>query len=172
MSTPTRPSVIAMPPSDGPKPVVSEMDTHSTESEDEEDKIERDALLFRPVIVKGTWEGENEEHRLSLALLMPSGTCRSSEDHTIAVTGNGRVLEVKIRWPGAMRDILYLHKSWLKDKQKFPPTHPRLYGFRQFPRRFSSSSDDPIWSTCRVKLPLKVKDASSVVHQGGRFPFV
>lgn len=37
---------------------------------------------------------------------------------------------------------------------------------RDFIRNLSSSSDSPIWSTCRIKLPMKVKDASTILHQG------
>lgn len=132
MSTPTGPSEA---PSGPPEILSGEDDgvqTDSSGSEEDEGDIEENALRFRPIAIKGLWEDVSEEKRLTLELLMPSGTCQCEGDHTVSVIGNRRVLEINIRWPQAVRNIKYLHTNWLKTEPTFTETHPRLYALVNF----------------------------------------
>lgn len=140
------------------------MASASSGDESGEEDNDLDNLSFRPSLIYGSWEDMNQESRFTLALLMPSGSCRSAEDHSVRVLPGGRTLEITVRWPRALRDLTYLHKHWLTTERDFTPTHPRMYGFREFLRSHSATSDAPIYSSCRLRLPEKVKEAPTIVR--------
>ena len=109
------------------------------------------------------WKDENEDKRISLAVLMPSGLCTRKKDHDVREISGGRSIEISVVWPQAMTDMFYLHKSWLNADNIFLCNHPRLISFLSFLRRLRSTNEQQIVSTFRMKLPFKVKSELSVI---------
>ena len=125
----------------------------------------QDTKTFKPLFVLGVWKNESEDKRISIAILMPSGTCVRKKDHSIAVVGDGMFLEVSVIWPKALCDLEYLHKHWLQNDSTFLSNNPRLTSFRTFLRRLRKTKDQPIQSTCRIKLPFQVKSELAIAKR-------
>lgn len=53
-------------------------------SEDETDE----PTAFKPPFIMGECENESEDKRLSVAVLMPSGTCQRKKDHSVSICGD------------------------------------------------------------------------------------
>lgn len=153
------PAISAQPAADDDMISVSSGDMSAEEETDLDD------LSFRPSLIHGDWEDLNQESRFTLALLVPSSSCRESGDHSFRVLPRGRVLEITVRWSRGLRDPTYLHKLRLTTDIQFPPSPPCMYAFREFLRRHSSPSDAPIYSTCRLKLPVKAKEAETILRE-------
>ena len=143
--------------SDNEVPSVSDETSTMTDSQD--------PTIFKPLYVIGDWENESEDKRVSIAILMPSGTCMRRKDHSVSVVGDGMYLEISVVWPMALCDLEYLHKHWLQNDQKFLNNNPRLTSFRTFLRRLRKTKDQPIISTCRIKLPFCVKSELANIRQ-------
>eukprot|EP00171_Calliarthron_tuberculosum_P005918 IDg5918t1 len=126
-------------------------------SESSEGERELPRNTFCPIYIMGEWESDEEDKRVSIAILMPTGLCNRSKDHDVRVVNDGRSLELTVVWPRAMTDMAYLHKFWLRKDAGFLHNHPRLISFRAFLRRLRTTSEQPIISTFQLELPFKVK---------------
>ncbi len=81
--------------------------------EEEEDK-EEDPFSFKPIFSMGQWEDiVNEDKRVSIAILLPSGVGGEEKNHDLRVSEDGNHLIVSVLWPQALVDVEMLHKSWL-----------------------------------------------------------
>ena len=78
---------------------------------------------------------------------------------------SGQWLELSVQWPRAMTDMAYLHQKWLSTDPMFNRGSFRLLSFHSFLRRFHRSTDEPIVSSFRLKLPIKVKTEVSVSRE-------
>ena len=124
---------------------------------------------FQPIYIVGEWEDDREEQRVTIAILMPSGSFERSKDHDIKVTDDGMALEITYVWPQCMTDLLFLHKAELEgDEKKSFQHHPRLLGFRPFLRKLRSKSDHKITSTCSIPLPFPVKNDITIARRRRR----
>eukprot|EP00171_Calliarthron_tuberculosum_P016567 IDg16567t1 len=131
---------------------------------------ESDANSFRLIYVMGFWESDEEDKRVSIAILMPSGLCARQKDYDVRVVADGRTLEVSFAWSREMTDTVYLHKYWLTKEPGFLPNHPRLIAFCAFLRRLRSNNQQEIHSTFRLKLPFKVKSELTITRRNTSYP--
>ena len=123
-------------------------------------------FVFKPIYILGSWENEDEEMRVSVAILMPSGTMEKAGDHDLKVIDNGFSLEVSVAWPRAMTDISYLHKTWIdSDGSGSLKTHPRVLSFRPFLRRLRRNGSEKIMSSYKTSLPCQVKTDLSMTRK-------
>ena len=97
--------------------------------------------LFKPIYIVGEWEDEREERRVTVAILMPSGSFETPRDHGLNVTDDGLCLELTVVWPRCMTDLFFLHKSEIDTDSKKFEQHPRVLSFRPFLRRLRSKAD-------------------------------
>ena len=124
MCTPTMAPVASQATTD--VATVDEDDAHEESSSSSKSVADNDMTTFRPIYVIGEWEDENEDKRISLAVLMPSGLCTRKKDHDVRVISGSRSIEISVVWPQAMTDMVYLHKSWLNADNTFLCNHRRL----------------------------------------------
>lgn len=131
------------------------------QSDDDDDQ----PTIFKPPFIMGEWENQSEDKRVSIAILMPSGTCKRKKDHSVCVIDGGTTLQISIAWPRALTDLEYLHKHWLESQRTFLANNPRVIAFRSFLRRLRTSKDQPILSTCQIKLPFPVKEELAIIKR-------
>lgn len=48
-------------------------------------------MTFNPIYVYGKWENDDWESRISVAVLLPSGTGRKNENHRVEVSEDGKI---------------------------------------------------------------------------------
>ena len=118
-------------------------------------------FVLNPIYVIKEWEKKEEDRRVSLVILMPSGICERSGDYEAQVAGS---VEASVVWPRCMRDMLYLHQMLVDHEPSFAED-VRIAGFRSFLRCFRSTSTEEIVSSCRIKLLFPAKSEISFVKR-------
>ena len=137
--------------------VKTESSVHSVDTDD--------MHIFKPPYVMGVWENDDEDKRVSVAILIPSGSLTRNKDHFVRVIDDGETLEIGVIWPRALTDVFYLHRSWTHGEEKMAERDPRIISFRSFLRRLRNHTDEAITSTARISLPFKVKCDISVMRR-------
>ena len=137
-------------------PTTGSKVSHHQALYDEKD-CQIDLTTFKPIYIIGEWEDEREERRVTVAILMPSGSFETPRDHDFKVSDDGMSLDLTVVWPRSMTDMFFLHKSEIDQDCKTYEHHPRLLSFRPYLRRLRSKADQKINSTCAIPLPTQVK---------------
>ncbi len=141
------------------------VDTLNLKNVYEEKEGVQEINLFKPIYIIGEWEDEREERRVTVAILMPSGSFETPRDHDLKVTDDGLCLELTVVWPRCMTDLFFLHKSEIDTDSKKYMQHPRVLSFRPFLRRLRSKADQKITSTCSIPLPIQVNTDFALVRK-------
>lgn len=130
----------------------------------------RDEFLhFSPVYSIGAWEDEKWEKKISVAILLPTGTVRNTSDHKVEIVDGGKAIKISLQWPKAMAEPKVLYRSWLPsdDEKKRVEGSVRARAFRPLLLSLRSNTTEPIISTCKIPLPTAVK-ADIDLTQGER----
>lgn len=125
----------------------------------------KDSNSFKPIYIIGEREDQREEQRVTVAILMPSGSLEEARDHILNVSDDGRSLELTVTWPRSMTDLFFLHKSEVDSDPKKYEQHPRVLSFRPYLRRLRTKADHKITSTCHIPLPIEVKRDIALVRK-------
>lgn len=151
-------------------------DENMSEAESDADAVKETPVnldgdfSFKPLFICGMWENAEEEKRVSVAILLPSGVGDARGDHDLRVVGDGMFLEISVVWPLAMVDLQLLHQFWLaREKDCFLPNHPRLLSFRPFLRNLRPTSDTPIISSYKIRLPIQVKNELAILKRNKNY---
>lgn len=149
----------------------SECDAKPTESSCGNDNSNEDsAYFFKPPYTMGQWENDKWEKRISVAILMPSGTCNSTSDHDVRVVDDGKALEVSVKWPRSLTDPNFLHSIWTNDSSETTRIEgaTRAASFRPFIRSLRNNSSQAIVSRYKIILPTTVKTDNSLTREDRR----
>lgn len=76
----------------------------------------RKCQTFVPIFYIGQWETTKWEKKLRVAILLPTGTAKTTSDHSVRVSEDGNSLKLTFEWPLDMRAPDILHNSWLKSE--------------------------------------------------------
>ena len=149
--------------------VLNECDnSRSAGASPDENDMQGDLHSFKPLYIIGEWEDEREERRVTVPILMLSGSFETPRDHDLRVSDGGNNLEVTVMWPRCMTDFLYLYKFEIDVDQKAYEHHPRVLSFRPYLRKLRSKADHKITSKCSIPLPIQVKPDIALVRKRRR----
>lgn len=123
---------------------------------------------FKPIYIVGELEDQREEQRVTVAILMPSGSFENHRDHDLKVSDDGMSLELCVTWPRSMTDLSFLHKSEIDLDPKTFEYHPRVLSYRPYLRKLRSKADHKVTSTCAIPLPIQVKRDIALVRKCSR----
>ena len=143
-------------PNEPADPKIGSKVTHHRALYDEKD-CQIDLTTSKPIYIVGEWEDEREERRITVAILMPSGSFETPWDHDFKVSDDGMSLDLTVVWTRSMTDMFFLHKSEIDQDRKTYEHHPRVLSFRPYLPRLRSKADQKITSTCAIPLPIQVK---------------
>ena len=114
-------------------------------------------LTFKPLYMISRWaEQFTLTKRLCVAIILPSGV--GSGNFTITVVDGGQFLQLAVRWPQALVDVLVMHRWKLADSQSgFMLYHPSVLGFEASLSELRKRSSDAVESVARIPLPFAVQ---------------
>ena len=95
---------------------------------------------FKPIYLIGEWEDRREEQRVTVAVLMPSGSFENLRDHDLKVSDDGMSLQLTVTWTRSMTDLNFLHKSEIDSDPKIFEHHPGVFGFSSLSTKASYKS--------------------------------
>lgn len=114
-------------------------------------------LSFKPLFMISNWtERSTLAKRLSVAIILPSGI--GTGDFSINVVDGGQYLQLAVRWPQPLLDVLVMHRWKLTDSDStFMPYHPSVLGFEATLSELRSRNSDVVESVARIPLPFAVQ---------------
>ena len=149
--------------------VLSDCDSsRSTGVSSDESNVHCDLYSFKPIYSIDKWEDEREDRGVTVAILMPSGSCDTPRDKDLRVSDNGNNLKVTAVWLQCMTDFLYLHKFEVGVDQKAYENLPRELSIRAYSRKLRSKADYKITSKCSILLPIQVKLEIALIRKRHR----
>lgn len=94
-----------------------------------------------------------------MAVLLPSGVGKSTEDNQFNVTYDGLAIELTFVWPELMTSPETLHRIWKSSSN--PETQAegtlRANGFRPALRGLRYNTAQEITAKCKIYLPMFVR---------------
>ena len=90
-----------------------------------------------------------------MAIILPSGV--GSGDYIIAVVDGGHCLQLAVRLPKPLVDVLIMHCRKLSNPSSgFMPYHPSVIGFESDLSELRRRSSDAVESIVKISLPFEV----------------
>lgn len=123
---------------------------------------------WNPIYLIGEWMNDESETRISVAILLPSGIGKKTDDYSVSISQDGRSLNLSVKWPVAMSSPNVMHRFWTdgnNDQKNRAEGAVRAAAFRRPLCLLRKNTSRPIMSTCTIELPCVVKSESKIVEE-------
>ena len=112
---------------------------------------------WMPNHTMAVWENDLLRQMVTVVVVLDAGV-DANTDVKCKVSDDGKELQVKQKLVERLANVDMLHEYFRKkDKDAYPPYHPKIMAFHKFMKSMRREKGDTIFHTACIKLPFQVQ---------------